>query len=181
MKLKYLLSLVLLIPPAPQVLEVSANAVGIIRVQSQPKIDLSNRLVTQAQSWVGREFKPGQSARCADFVRSVAAEIGVQLPITKDPIDKETPNPETANSFFGNDIGQIISDPDQLKPGDLVAFGGTYGGYPASTITHVGIYIGNGQMIDRPTANEPVKQRPISTFKHFVAGVKMHAVYFANN
>jgi hypothetical protein len=32
-------------------------------------------------------------------------------------------------------------------------------------ITHVGIYVGNGEMVDRSTMSAPVRQRPISTFK----------------
>ncbi|MFC7468541.1 C40 family peptidase [Actinomadura keratinilytica] len=42
----------------------------------------------------------------------------------------------------------------QLAPGDLVFF--------YSSISHVGLYIGNGQMIHAPNPNAPVRVAPIS-------------------
>lgn len=41
---------------------------------------------------------------------------------------------------------------DQLRPGDLVFYGN-----PATKIHHVGLYIGNGQMINAPTFGQPVQ------------------------
>ncbi len=130
-------------------------------------------VVNKVKEWVGKAFKPGESARCADFVRSVFSSLNIQVGVTQSPIDGQSTNPDLANSFFGADLGTLKRDKSQLQPGDLVAFGGTYGGYPPSTITHVGIYVGNGQMVDRPTANEPVKLRSIDTFEHFVAGITL--------
>lgn len=130
-------------------------------------------VVNKAKEWVGKDFKPGESARCADFVRRVFSSLNIQVGVTQSPIDGQSTNPDIANSFFGADLGTLKRDKSQLQPGDLVAFGGTYGGYPPSTITHVGIYVGNGQMVDRPTANEPVKLRSIDTFEHFVAGITL--------
>lgn len=48
--------------------------------------------------------------------------------------------------------GKYVSKSD-LKPGDLVFFDGNYG----SNINHVGIYIGNGQMIHAPKPGDVVK------------------------
>ena len=39
------------------------------------------------------------------------------------------------------------------------------GEFPPDAITHVGIYVGNGEMIDRPTSSEPVKRRSIDIFE----------------
>jgi cell wall-associated NlpC family hydrolase len=44
----------------------------------------------------------------------------------------------------------------ELRPGDLVFYGN-----PNTQIHHVGLYIGNGQMIDAPTYGKPVGIRPI--------------------
>lgn len=51
-----------------------------------------------------------------------------------------------------NNTSRITSS--QLQPGDLVFFSGTTG---APGITHVGIYIGNGQMLEAPTEGDVVK------------------------
>jgi cell wall-associated NlpC family hydrolase len=49
-------------------------------------------------------------------------------------------------------MGQAVSR-DQLQPGDLVFF--------YSPVTHVGIYIGNGQMVHAPTSGDVVKVAPL--------------------
>ena len=49
--------------------------------------------------------------------------------------------------------------PEELQPGDLVFYAGTY---PSSEpITHVGIYVGNGRMINAPTTGDVVREMPI--------------------
>jgi cell wall-associated NlpC family hydrolase len=49
--------------------------------------------------------------------------------------------------------GQHVSE-SELQPGDLVFF--------YADISHVGIYIGNGLMVDAPQTGEDVKVQPIS-------------------
>ncbi len=51
-------------------------------------------------------------------------------------------------------IGQSVSR-EQLQPGDLVAF--------YSPISHIGIYIGNGQMVHAPTSGDVVKVASIDS------------------
>ena len=65
---------------------------------------------------------------CSGFVQYVCRQFGISLN-------------RTANAQMSN--GYSISA-DQLIPGDLVFFSGTYSTGGAS---HVGIYIGNGQFI----------------------------------
>jgi cell wall-associated NlpC family hydrolase len=43
--------------------------------------------------------------------------------------------------------GYVFTDMSQAKPGDLVFFYNTYGEWEPGTITHVGIYAGDGQML----------------------------------
>jgi cell wall-associated NlpC family hydrolase len=49
-------------------------------------------------------------------------------------------------------MGQRVSR-NELQPGDLVAF--------YSPISHIGIYIGNGQMVHAPSTGDVVKISPI--------------------
>ena len=57
---------------------------------------------------------------------------------------------------------------DELQPGDLVFLKNTYGNWADGVFTHVGIYTGNGNYIDRPTMSGPVKTRSIA--RHLFAG-----------
>jgi hypothetical protein len=43
--------------------------------------------------------------------------------------------------------GSVFKDVSQARPGDMVFFQNTYGSWEPGTITHVGIYAGNGQML----------------------------------
>ena len=49
-------------------------------------------------------------------------------------------------------MGQAVSRSD-LKPGDLIFF--------YSPVSHVGIYIGNGQMVHAPSSGDVVKVAPL--------------------
>jgi cell wall-associated NlpC family hydrolase len=66
---------------------------------------------------------------------------------------------------------------DQLQPGDLVFFARTYAD-PSDWITHVGIYIGNGQQINAPTEGQVVSIQPVFTGfwgDHFAGGGRVAA------
>jgi cell wall-associated NlpC family hydrolase len=56
------------------------------------------------------------------------------------------------SSRMQSQMGQPVSR-DQLQPGDLVFF--------YSPVSHVGIYIGNGQMVHAPTSGDVVKVAPL--------------------
>ncbi|MDJ1168937.1 glycosyl hydrolase 108 family protein [Roseofilum sp. BLCC_M154] len=133
-----------------------------------------NKIVAIAEQWVGKEFNPGATAQCMYFVRHVLSEAGLEPGVTANPIDGYTTSEGYANSLAGADVGQLIESKDELRPGDLVMFSNTYGDWPDGTITHVAIYIGNGLMIDRPTASEPVQKRSISKFE-FAVGVRLRS------
>ncbi|MQA15104.1 MAG: NlpC/P60 family protein [Pseudonocardiaceae bacterium] len=53
----------------------------------------------------------------------------------------------------------------QLRPGDLVFYGN-----PATKIHHVGLYIGNGHMINAPTFGQPVQVEPYRSLGDHFAG-----------
>ena len=78
------------------------------------------------------------------MVQWAYAQVGVSLP-------------RTAQEQY--DATTRIS-PDQLGPGDLVYFSQTYED-PSSWVTHVGIYLGGGLMINAPTDGDVVRTMPV--------------------
>ncbi len=105
-----------------------------------PAGNTNNRIANQAMGWNGRAFKPGQTHRCADFVSHVLQQAGA-------PVRPTVRAADFANQ--GSAVGR-----DQMRPGDVVLFGNTY---RRGQYTHVGIYVGEGKFVHRPTANKPVR------------------------
>jgi cell wall-associated NlpC family hydrolase len=70
------------------------------------------------------------------------------------------------SSALQSGIGQAVSRA-QLQPGDLVFF--------YSPVSHVGIYIGNGQMVHAPTSGDVVKVAGIDSMGGFVGGRRIAA------
>jgi len=104
--------------------------------------------------------------------------MGINLPITKKPSDGYDTAEWFANSLSGNDVGDRIGKPKDLRPGDLVFFDRTYGNWGRGVITHVGVYVGDGMMVDRSTSSAPVRMRSMEgTFPgKFTHGVRPHAL-----
>ena len=140
---------------------------------------VGNRVADKAIAWVAKSYKPGQKERCADFVRFVLRQSSVRVGVTRKPWDagKQFHNGSLmARSFFGNDIGIILANPNQFRKGDLIGFTNTYGNFKRGAITHVGIYIGNGKIVDRSTMSAPVKIRTLSSFRNSqIIGVRPYA------
>jgi cell wall-associated NlpC family hydrolase len=168
-----------------QYIQTKAKELGLSPLQIQRSLagrdggPIANKIVEVALSREGEEFRKGVAEQCANWVRSVLEQAGVKLGVTRNALDGLSTGPQLASSFFGADIGQIIKDKSELKPGDIVAFSGTYGGYGKDTITHVGIYAGNQEIVDRSTSSAPVRRRSIDTFdgpnSGFYAGVRPYA------
>ena len=103
--------------------------------RSSSAIGSSNQAIQTAQQFVGQPYvwggaSPKSGFDCSGLVQWSYAQSGYKLP-------------RTAQEQY--DATQRVSA-DQLKPGDLVFFTGTYNaGVP---VTHVGIYVGNGKMLD---------------------------------
>ncbi|MFE9439711.1 NlpC/P60 family protein [Streptomyces sp. NPDC006602] len=75
---------------------------------------------------------------CSGLVQAAYRSAGISLPRT---------------TYAQIDTGRRVSR-SELLPGDLVFF--------YSAISHVGIYVGNGQMIHAPNPSAPVRLAPIS-------------------
>ena len=87
---------------------------------------------------------PQTSFDCSGLVQWVYGQVGVRLPRTA----QQQYNATTRIS------------PEELQPGDTVYFRNTYYS-PGEPITHVGIYVGNGRMINAPTTGDVVREMPI--------------------
>ncbi|APU15293.1 C40 family peptidase [Actinoalloteichus fjordicus] len=74
---------------------------------------------------------------CSGLTTAAYAAAGVTLP-------------RTAHTQYH--AGPRLPDDTALLPGDLVFYGN-----PATKITHVGLYLGNDQMIHAPTFGQPVQ------------------------
>ena len=80
---------------------------------------------------------PGVGFDCSGLVQAAYKVAGITLPrVAQDQYDATTK----------------LGPGDPLEPGDLVFFGGS-----TSDVTHVGIYIGNGQMVDAPYTGADVR------------------------
>jgi cell wall-associated NlpC family hydrolase len=79
---------------------------------------------------------PG-SFDCSGLVEYVYGLAGMSLP-----------HSAAAQSHMGTAVSR-----DELEPGDLVFFG--------SPAYHVGIYVGNGDMVDAPSSGQVVKVQPL--------------------
>lgn len=87
---------------------------------------------------------------CSGLVKWAYAQVGISLP---------------HYTVYQFNSGEHISR-SQLEPGDLVFF--------YSDIGHVGMYIGNGLMVDAPTFGEPVQVQPVM-WNVFVGAVRIVA------
>ena len=91
--------------------------------------------------WGGSTPNPGFD--CSGLVQWVYGQLGITLPRT------------AADQYAAT----TRISPDQLQPGDLVFFANTY---PSpQPITHVGIYVGGGQMINAPQEGDVVREMPV--------------------
>lgn len=94
-------------------------------------------IVDAAMAQLGKPYiwaaaGPG-SFDCSGLTQYAFAAAGIGLP---------------HSSRMQSQMGQAVAR-DQLQPGDLVAF--------YSPVSHIGIYVGNGQMVHAPTSGDVVK------------------------
>ena len=86
---------------------------------------------------------PGVGFDCSGLVQAAYKVAGVELP-------------RTAQEQY--DATAELAPGEPLQPGDLLFFGGG-----PTDITHVGIYVGNGDMVDAPHTGADVRVEPTPT------------------
>lgn len=125
----------------------NAPAVAVPVPVSIPAV-LDTSLLQEALTWLGTRYEWGGCTKhvgvdCSCFVQSVLATVGIRAPrVTTDQIRWATP-----------------VSADQRLPFDLVFFDNTCSNCGANP-THVGMYLGDGMMID---AGSPVQIERVYT------------------
>jgi hypothetical protein len=101
--------------------------------------------VNEAASYLGTPYvfgsaNPSVGLDCSGLVKVAFAKFGIDLP-----------------HYTGSQIqlGRPVASLAQARPGDLVFFG--------SDIGHMGIYLGNGQMLHAPETGDVVRVAPVRT------------------
>jgi hypothetical protein len=110
----------------------------------------TNQIIDLARAQIGKPYvwggaSPQTSFDCSGLVQWVYRQVGVQLP-------------RTAQQQYH---ASIRIPREQLQPGDLVFFAHTYPSH--EPITHVGIYVGNGRMINAPTQGDVIREMAVFT------------------
>jgi cell wall-associated NlpC family hydrolase len=108
----------------------------VVASSEAAQIAVDTALAQRGKPYLWAAAGPG-SFDCSGLVQYAYAAAGVQVP---------------HSSRMQAGMGQPVSR-DQLQPGDLVAF--------YSPISHIGIYIGNDQMVHAPSSGDVVKVSPI--------------------
>jgi len=96
-------------------------------------------VVADAKKYLGIPYvfgstDPSRGLDCSSLVQRAYADLGIQLP---------------RNSWEQAKAGQPVASLAAAKPGDILAFG--------SPVHHVGIYLGDNQMIAAPHTGDHVK------------------------
>jgi cell wall-associated NlpC family hydrolase len=108
----------------------------VIANSQAAQIAVDTALAQRGKPYLWAAGGPG-SFDCSGLVQYAYAAAGIDLP---------------HSSRMQAGIGRSVSR-GELQPGDLVAF--------YSPISHIGIYIGNGQMVHAPSSGDVVKISPI--------------------
>ena len=98
-------------------------------------------VVNEAVQWVGKisydfgssDYFDGGKSDCSAFVQNVFKQCGISLP-------------RTTGEQWGNTTVPEVKKED-LQPGDLVFFYGTWDSNYVDNVSHVGIYMGNDKFV----------------------------------
>lgn len=132
----------------------------------------TKELVAIAKSYQGREFNHGAIEQCMAFVRHCLKKANCPIAdkVTKKAVDGLDTDFFLASSLAGRDLGFELVGLDKMSLGSVVFFNDTYEGWWSgrgeATITHVGIYIGSGLFVHRPTSERPVEVGDLANSWH---------------
>lgn len=123
-----------------------ARDLGIAGITNSGKLatsgDFGERIIQVARQQLGIPYDLGgdgiSTTDCGKYTLDTYRKIGIDL---------DTRLADEQYDYCKNK-GSVFTDFSQAQPGDLVFFQNTYGNWEPGTITHVGIYIGDGKMIN---------------------------------
>jgi cell wall-associated NlpC family hydrolase len=115
----------------------------VLAASTAPGFALDWALAQVGTPYVWGGETPGVGFDCSGLVQAAYAAAGVSLP-------------RTAQAQY--DATEKLGPSDPIEPGDLVFFGGG-----PSDIAHVGIALGNGEMVDAPETGEDVRVESFPT------------------
>lgn len=112
--------------------------------------DLAGKKVVEtAAKYIGTPYLWGGTSPsgfdCSGFTQYVYAKLGIKIPRTSEQ-----------QALMGTPVDGISN----AQPGDLVFFAGSDG--TAQAPGHVGIYVGNGEMINAPYTGTNVRVEPVA-------------------
>lgn len=132
---------------AAEINETAIKSAELAKTFSKP---MGHQVADFAVRFVGNPYRYGGTslttgADCSGFIMSVYRNFGVSLP-----------HSSSALASVGSDVGRDLTN---ARPGDIVCYSG-----------HVGLYIGNGQIVHASTEETGIKissaaYRPIKTIR----------------
>ena len=143
---------------------------------SKNKFIDGQKVAELAMGQVGKFFNKELGSQCAAFTRSILTAAGYDIGLADPPADGylDPYGPDYANSLCGDNLGKKIGALVELLPGDLVFFDNTFGDYPVGTITHVGIYVGNGKFVHRPGQGRANELTALSRYSALREGRRLY-------
>lgn len=130
-------------PAAPAVAR-AAPAAPAVASSSAAQVAVATAMAQQGKPYVWAAAGPG-SFDCSGLMQYAYRAAGVSLP---------------HSSGIQASMGRAVSRAE-LQPGDLIAF--------YSPVSHIGMYIGNGQMVHAPTSGDVVKVSSIDVMGSITA------------
>ena len=116
------------------------------------KLNIPQRdsIIEHTRSLLGTRYKwagitPEKGLDCSGFVKYVFAKLGIDLPHHAADLAK-----------LG---GSVTKDTAEMRPGDLLVFG------RGKRISHVGIYVGEGNMIQASSSSHRVIESPVERYR----------------
>jgi gamma-D-glutamyl-L-lysine dipeptidyl-peptidase len=135
--------------PDGRVGELPRSAIDVSRPGEATPVPTGEELVATARLFLGVRYLWGGTSAfgfdCSGFVNLIYRERGIVIPRDAD-----------AQALAGRPVAR-----GALEPGDLVFFATDP---PSPTISHVGMYVGDGQMIEAPNSASAVHVIPLAAF-----------------
>ena len=122
----------------------------VVASSDAAQVAIDAAMAQRGKPYVWAADGPG-SFDCSGLTAYAYAAAGISLP---------------HSSALQSRMGQAVGRAD-LQPGDLVFF--------YSPVSHVGLYIGNGQMVHAPTSGDVVKVANVDSMGGFVGGRRIAA------